>query len=452
MLSETDCKNIIDRVVHFSSADETECLLSGGENALTRFANNVVHQNVAEQGNTLSVRAIIDGRQARATTSRFDDESLRQVVDRAVEIARLMDRDEELLPVTDPVSAPRLEHYDSGTAQLSPEQRADAVRQMVSAAQAADLVSAGIFESGESYLAIGNSKGHFCYYRRTGATISTTMTGTSSSGYILHTAPSVQELDPATAAQTAARKALESADPIEVEPGDYTVILEPQAVANLVPFLLFDYVVGVSSFSYTGVSEKKSYLTDRIGTQLFGSNITLVDDAYHPLQVGPAFDYEGVPKKRVVLIENGVAKGLVYSRLEAKNAGVEPTGHGLPLPNTYGSFPSNIVLAGGDASLDEMIASTERGILVSRFWYIRFVDSARVMVTGMTRDGTFLIENGKVTRGIKNMRFNESLIAMLNNVSMLSPAVRTSDDESETVYVVPAMKVDRFHFSSTTKF
>ncbi len=452
MLSEAECKDIISRLIRFSSADETECLLAGGQDALTRFANNVIHQNVAEQGNTLSVRAIVDGRQARATTSRFDDDSLRQVADRAVEIARLMEPDEELLPLTEPVATPRLEHFDADTAAVAPQQRAEGVRRIVQAARDANLVSAGIFETGESYLAVGNSRGHFCYYRRTGATISTTMTGPTSSGYVLDTAPRLRELDPVVAARAAARKAIDSAEPIELEPGDYTVILEPQAVANLVPFLLFDYVVGASSFSYTGVSEKKSYFTDRIGTQVFGSNITLVDDVFHPLQVGPAFDYEGVPKKRVVLVENGIAKNLIYSRLEAKKAGVEPTGHGLPLPNTYGSYPENIVLLGGNSTLEEMIASTERGILVSRFWYIRFVDSARVIVTGMTRDGTFLIEDGRITRGIKNMRFNESLVTMLNNVSMLSPAVRTSDDESETVYVVPAMKVDRFHFSSATKF
>lgn len=452
MLSKTDCHDIIDRVVRFSRADETECLLVGGEDALTRFANNVIHQNVAEEGNTLSVRVVVEGRQARATTNRFDDRSLQEVADRAVEIARLMEPDPELLPVADPTPTPELEHFDPETASLTPDQRAGGVRRMVEAARADRLISAGIFENGESYLAVGNSKGHFCFYRRTGATISTTMTGPSSSGYILQTAPSAGELNPAQAARLAARKAVDSADPIEIEPGEYAVILEPQAVANLIPFLLFDYVVGVSSFSYTGVSEKRSFLSDRLGTQLFGSNITLCDDVYHPLQIGPPFDYEGIPKKRVVLIENGVARNLVYSRLEANKAGTEPTGHGLPLPNTYGSYPNNIVLEGGDSSIDEMIRSTERGVLVSRFWYIRFVDSARVIVTGMTRDGTFLIENGKVTRGLKNMRFNESLISMLNNVSMLSPAVRASDDESETVYVVPAMKVDRFHFSSVTKF
>jgi PmbA protein len=452
MLSESDCRDIIERVVHFSSADETECLMTGGEQALTRFANNVIHQNVAEEGNSLSVRAVVNGRQARATTSRFDDHSLREVAERAVKIARLMDRDEELLPLSDPITTPQLYHFDDSTAAVAPLVRADAVRQMVHEGRSHRLVASGIYETGESYLALGNSKGHFCHYRATEATISTTMTGSSSSGYVLRKAPAVRELDPVEAAQTAVQKAVDSAEPDEVKPGDYTVILEPQAVASLVPFLLFDYVVGASSFSFSAVSEKKSYLSDRLGTQVFGSNITIIDDVFHPLQTGPAFDYEGVPKKRVVLVEDGVARNLIYSRAEAKKAGVEPTGHGLPLPNVYGSFPGNLVFPGGDTSLEEMVTSTKRGILVSRFWYIRFVDSARVIVTGMTRDGTFLIEDGKVTKGLKNMRFNQSLIAMLQKVSMMSPSVRTSDDESETVYVVPAMKVEGFHFSSVTKF
>lgn len=450
MLYETQCKEIIEKVVHFSKANETECLIQSSQNALTRFANNIIHQNVSETENVMSIRVVVDNKMGRFTTNRLDGESLKNAVDNALNIAYLMQPEIDLLPMLNPQSYQKISHHFIETANCDALTRAKSVKSMINEVKQNNLSAAGIFETGESTLALGNSEGHFCYYTGTDASISITATGEDSSGYIFKTTPKLSELDPLKAVQYVLRNTIKSVNPIEIQPGEYTVILEPQAVANLIPFLLFDYVTGVSSFSGLGVEEKRSFLTGKIGTKIFGDNITMVDDVFHPLQKGAAFDYEGVPKKRVVLIENGVAKNLVYDRAVAKRHGKEPTGHGLPLPNTHGSFPSNIVMEGGSSTLRGMIQSTKKGILITRFWYIRLVDSQRIVLTGTTRDGTFLIENGEITHGVKNLRFNQCLIEMLNNVVEMTSPERASDDESETVYVVPAMKVDRFRFTSST--
>jgi predicted Zn-dependent protease len=188
-----------------------------------------------------------------------------------------------------------------------------------------------------------------------------------------------------------------------------------------------------------------------MGKKLFGENISIWDDVYHPLQLGPPFDGEGVPRRKVTLVERGVPVNLVYSRASAKKANAKPTGHGFSLPSEDGEAPFNLVFAGGNASTEEMIRSTERGLLITRLWYIREVDPYQKILTGMTRDGTFLVENGRVTGAVRNFRFNQSIIEMLSNVEMLGPAVRASGEESFDM-VVPAMKIRDFHFSEVTKF
>ena len=197
--------------------------------------------------------------------------------------------------------------------------------------------------------------------------------------------------------------------------------------------------------------DKRSCFTGRIGKKLFGDNITLWDDAFHPLQSGAPWDGEGMPRQKVMLVDHGVPENLVYARATAKKMKAKPTGHGFSLPNEYGEAPMNLVFAGGDKSVDEMVRSTERGILVTRLWYIREVDPYEKILTGMTRDGTFLVENGRVAGGIRNFRFNQSIIEMLSSVEMLGPAVRAAGEESFEM-VVPAMKVRGFHFSEVTKF
>jgi predicted Zn-dependent protease len=475
MLTRNQAGDIFDRIKKLSSADEVEVLISGGRFALTRFANNIIHQNMEDENHVVSVRTAFGGRTARATTNKFDDESLRRVVESSEALAKVQHPDPDLLPMPDSREAAggalRLRsgqasegvratqipsRYFTETAALTPQLRADGVKKIVDIAQKHKLTTAGIFSSSESVEGIFNSRGLSNWHTQTLAEVSITMLGADSSGWQKANSPDVANLDPLRLAETAAKKALDSTHPAEIQPGKYTVILEPSAVLDIVGFMFWDY-------SGMAILDQRSFLTGRIGSQLFGENITIWDDVTHPLQTGCPFDGEGVRRLRVPLVENGIVKRVVYARTTAermkrseqkdKVGHIEATGHGFPLPNEIGEMPLNIVFASpkNPQTLSEMIASTERGVLVTRLWYIREVDPYEKIVTGMTRDGTFLVENGKVKQGIRNFRFNQSLIHMLSNVEAMSVPLRSCGEESFDM-VVPAMKIREFNFTEVTKF
>jgi predicted Zn-dependent protease len=473
MVNRDRATDIFDRIKGFSSADEVEVLFSGGTFALTRFANNTIHQNVAEENYAVSVRTMFAGRTARASTNKFDDESLQRVVEASEELARVQHPDPDLLPVPDareaaggadqnltgeaPVSTRAVPpRYFEQTAAITPELRAEGVNKIVGVAQKHDLTAAGIYSSAESIDGIFNSRGLAQWHTQTSAEISITMLASDSSGWQKANSPNVANLDPLALAEIAARKAVDSARPREIPAGKYTVILEPAAVLDIVGFMFWDYA-GMS------ILDQRSFLNGRIGSKLFGENITIWDDVSHPLQTGSPFDGEGVRRKRLALLENGVVKRLVYARATAARmkrseyqhtvGPIEATGHGFALPNEMGELPQNIVFAApqNPQSVEQMIASTERGVLLTRLWYIREVEPFEKILTGMTRDGTFYVENGRVQHGVRNFRFNESLIHMLSSVEAMSVPVRASGEESFDM-VVPAMKVRDFNFTEVTRF
>ena len=423
---------------------EIEAIVAGSDEALTRFANNAIHQNVAQRTSQLSVRPVMDGRTARASTNRLSRDAIREVVAEAIAIARLTDPDPDLPPLAGPAEYQGVERWFEATARATPEERARAVAEAIGAVEAAGQTAAGIYSTGESVFALLNSRGVLARYTETMARFSITAMAADSSGWAKASACDRATLNPLELALTAARKAAESRAPRDLPPGRYTVILEPAAVLDLTGQMFPD-------FSATAIRDGRSFLTDRIGKQIFGENITIHDDAGHPLQSGAPFDGEGVPRKRLTLVERGVVREVAYSRQAAALAGAAPTGHGFPLPNEFGEAPTNIVTAGGDTSLDQMTDSTDCGILVTRLWYIREVDPYEKIFTGMTRDGTFLIEGGRVTAGVRNFRFNQGLIEMLSNVEALSAPVRASGEETYDM-VAPAMKVRGFNFTETTRF
>jgi PmbA protein len=464
MLTKEQASDVFDRIRKLSSADEVEVLFSGGRFALTRFANNTIHQNVAEENHVVSVRTVFDGRTARATTNKFDDESLRQVVRSSESLAKVQHPDPDLLPMpdarfageADEASAPTQARYFDATAAISPQSRADGVKKIVDVADRHKLTTAGVFSSAEYFEGVFNSCGLSRWHTQTSAEVSITMLAADSSGWQKANSPDVANLDPLRLAETAAQKAVETAHPREIPAGKYTVILEPAAVLDIVGFMFWDY-------SGMAILDQRSFLTGRIGTRLFGENITITDDVAHPLQSGFPFDGEGMTRNTIRLVENGVIKRVVYARATAermkkseyrdKVGPMEATGHGFPLPNEMGEMPLNIVFApsGHPQTIEQMIAATERGILVTRLWYIREVEPFEKVLTGMTRDGTFLVENGRLQGGVRNFRFNESLIHMLSNVEAMSVPVRASGEESFDM-VVPAMKVKEFNFTEVTKF
>jgi PmbA protein len=443
-LSIADLERIAERVLKLSDADETEVDISAGNDALTRFANNVIHQNVAEQTIGISIGAVVDGRIARSSTNKTDEESLRRAVATAISLARNQPKNPDLLPMLRKQKYQKIARFYKTTAEATPQDRARAVTRVCKMADKAKQTAAGIFASGFSQYFTANSEGLHAYYEQTRSEFSVTILEDKSSGWAKSNSPDIRNIDPDELAERASRTCATSREPREIPPGHYTAILPPSAVLDLVGFLFYD-------FAGTAVLDKRSCFTGRIGKQLFGENITLWDDVYHPSQTGTPYDGEGMPRQKVLLVDRGVVKNLVYSRATAKKMKTKPTGHGFSLPNEYGEAPMNLVFAGGDKSVDEMIRATERGILVTRLWYIREVDPYEKILTGMTRDGTFLIENGRVAGGIRNFRFNQSIVEMLSKVEMLGTPVRAAGEESFEM-VVPAMRVRDFHFSEVTKF
>jgi predicted Zn-dependent protease len=459
MLNQSRAEQIFEKIKKYSTVDEIEVIFSSTDFSLTRFANNTIHQNVAEVNEAASIRVAFDGKTARATTNRFDDESLKRAVASAENIACVQEPDPDFLSMANADEAKGPEgpsRWSDQTAAITPGDRAEGVGKIVAVAKKNRLVTAGIYSSSQSAEAVVNSKGLSVYHRQTSAEVSITMLADNSSGWQKTNSPDVRNVDPVRLAETAAQKARDSRSPQELPPGKYTVILEPAAVLDLVGFMFWD-------FGGLTILDQRSFLNNRIGTKLFGDNITIVDDVAHPLQSNAPFDGEGVRRQRVSLVEKGVVRNLVYARNTAakmrkseykdKVGEINVTGHGFPLPNEIGEAPTNIVFvtSGAEQTVEQMIAATERGILITRLWYIREVDPYEKILTGMTRDGTFLVEGGKVKQGLLNFRFNQSLIEMLNNVEAMGQAVRASGEESFDM-VVPAMKIRGFNFTEVTKF
>ena len=461
MLTQDQAGDIFERVGKYSTADEVEVLFFGGKSALTRFANNVIHQNVAEENVVASVRTVFGGRTARATTNKLDDESLKKVVLASESLAKVQHPDADLLPMAGAGEGARAtqavpNRFFEQTAAVTPALRAETVKKIVTVADRNKLTAAGIVSSSESVEGLFNSRGLARWHRQTSSEVSITMLAADSSGWQKANSPNVANLDAPILAEIAARKARDSAGPREISAGKYTVILEPAAVLDMIGFMFFD-------FGGLAVLDQRSFLNNRVGSKLFGENISFRDDVNHPLQSGAPFDGEGVARECVQLVENGVVKQLVYARASAekmehsehkdKVGPIAATGHGFPLPNEMGEAPMNIVFEPSEnpQTVEQMIASTERGVLVTRLWYIREVDPYEKILTGMTRDGTFLVENGKICQGVRNFRFNESLIHLLSNVEAMGTPVRASGEESFDM-VVPAMKVREFNFTEVTKF
>ena len=461
MLTKDKAADIFNRIRKHSTADEVEAMIYGGKFALTRFANNTIHQNVAEENYSVSVRTAFGGRTARATTNKFDNESLKRVVQASESLAKVQHPDPDLLPMPDAGESPATTQPDPAGILRRP------LRSLLSCARRRSRKLCG-WRTGtsspppESFLLPNrwreSSIRADCsdWHTQTSSEISITMLAADSSGWQKANSPDVSQLDPAALAEISARKAIESASPREIPPGKYTVILEPAAVLDMSGFMFWD-------FGGLSILDQRSFLNQRVGTQIFGANINIWDDVAHPLQSGTPFDGEGVPRQRVQLVENGVVKRLVYARATAekmkksefkdKVGPVAATGHGFSLPNEMGEAPMNIVFGtpSDPQTVEQMIASTERGVLVTRLWYIREVDPYEKILTGMTRDGTFYVEDGKVRHGILNFRFNESLIHMLSNVEAMGTPVRASGEESFDM-VAPPMKVKDFNFTEVTKF
>jgi predicted Zn-dependent protease len=448
MITEKKAKQIIDGAIRYArrKVDGIEVTLHGSNIATSRFAQNGMTQNQAPVSETISVRVLRKGRQARLSGDDLGEKAVRALIDNAIIAVGLLEKDADLQPLVKPKGRKlkAVSRFDRKTARMSAMDRAHEVRKVIDVAHAKKLIASGVYATGETYSALGNSAGHFVYHSETSAECSITMTAPDSSGWVKAQAVKASEIDVRQLAERAADKALMSANPREVDPGKYTVILEPAAALDMIGQLWY-------AFAGTSHVDKLSCLLGKLGQKVFGDNVTFWDDVAHKDQSGDPFDGEGLPRQSLALVEDGVVKNFVYGRRSAKALKCECTGHGLTEPSAMGDYPSNMVMKGGDSSLDEMIKSTDRGILVTRVWYVREVDPTTMLITGLTQDGTFLIENGAIKCGIKNMRFNVSVIEMLNSIEALSAEARTAGEEAPTA-VMPALKVTGFNFTERTLF
>jgi len=447
MLGEKKIREITTKVLSLSQADQTEVLVFSDDSQLTRFANSYIHQNVAERNVQVRVRAVVGKRIGVASTNDLSGESLARVVETALEVARLQPENPDFISLPEPAPIPAVRAFSETTASFTPEARARAVGNICRRAVENGLVASGAFSTGVGEIAVANSLGVFAYFPTTLADLKTVIMSEDSSGYGASVAWDVEQIDAGAVGVEAVDRALRSRHPRQIEPGRYTVILEEYATEDILEMLSY---VGLGALA---VQEGRSFMCDRFGEQIVAPAISIWDDGLDPRGLPLPFDFEGVPKQRVSLIEKGVAMNVVYDSYTAGREGKASTGHSLPAPNTFGPLPINMFMAPGQATLEEMIASTERGILVTRFWYTRPVHPKLTIITGMTRDGTFLIEKGEIVYPVKNLRFTQSYLDALSSVEMVGRTTKLvrSDFELNGNHV-PALKLREFEFTGVTEF
>ncbi len=438
VLTREQAQALVERVLKMSKADEVQVNVGGGYSANVRFADNRISTAGGVATANVSVQSAFGPKHAVTSTNDFTDEGLERAVRQSEALARLAPDDPEAMPLLGPQQYENVNSYFESTAQLGPDARAAAARLAIEpCAKAGDLKAAGFLVTGIGAGAVGNNKGLFAYQAGTSSnyTLTVRTTDGTGSGWAGADHPDWSQLDVKGVAQHAIEKARLSRNPVAIEPGRYTVVLEPQAVGDLVQLLAFALDArsadeGRSAFSKEGGGTK-------IGEKVVDARVTLFSDPADPQLLSNTFDGQGLPARRQVWIENGVLKKLVYSRFWAKKQSKEPD-----------AGTNAVKLAGGTQTTEDLVSSTPRGILVTRLWYLRQVDPRTELYTGLTRDGTFLIENGKVTKAVKNFRFNESPLFMLNNLETLGRAVRVAGTESGGDVVMPAIKVHDFNFTS----
>ena len=448
MIGKAKLKAIAETVLSAAGADQTEVLISGQDLALTRFAANTIHQNVSETNVGVRVRSVVGKKIGVASSNDVSEESLKQLVRKAETIASFQQENPEFTSLPEPLPIQEVNAYSESTAECSAETRAKGVGSILDLSRSNGMVASGAFSTGTEETMIANSLGVSAYHGGTMATVMTVIMSDDSSGYASAAGQDVSALDPSEIGRIAVDKALRSKNPTPIEPGSYTVILEEEAVATMMFYL------GYLGFGALAVQEGRSFMSGHIGEKVTGDNITIWDDGFDPRGVVRPFDFEGVPKQKVTLIENGIAVNAVYdSATAAREPGKQSTGHGLPAPNTMGPIPINLFMKPGTATKEELVASTERGIWITRFHYVNPVHPVKAILTGMTRDGTFLIENGKVERPLKNLRFTQSILEAFANAELLSRDLKMVKlGFGNFVSCAPAAKINGFAFTGTTEF
>lgn len=441
LIGEDRFRAVAAAALDLKGVDGVEVLYTHEWGGLTRFANSVIHQSTFREDTGLQVRVISRNRAGVASSNDFSERGAREAAASAMEMAQVAPPDPHFPGLAPKADVAQVDRFFEGTADATPASRADAVARLIDLCPTG-FVAAGAFETAAAELGIANSEGQVCWSPGTLASLTTVMTGGEhGSGFAEAFSGSAEFIDPEALGARAADKAVRSQRPVVLEPGTYPVVLEPAAVATLAGFLAY---VG---FGGRGYVEDRSCFSGKAGQVVAAPSISIWDDGADPRTLGAVFDFEGVPRQRVDLIKDGVFQDAVYDLRTGKQAGRPSTGHGLPAPNPEGPFPLNLFMAEGDASVEDMIRSTQRGVLVTRFHYSNVVNPIESSITGMTRDGTFLIERGEIVGPVMNFRFTQSIIDALTNVSLVGRKAELASEFFFSASRVPALKIEEFHFS-----
>lgn len=446
MLGEQETQNLCEQLLRRCGRDQAEVIITSDDNALTRFANNTIHQNVAESSLQVLVRLVDHQRLGAAGTNRLEAEALDEVVRRARQNALASPADPNFPGLAEPSAYTPVQSYDEATASCSPEQRARAVGAVCRQAAEKKLNASGAFSTGASEVAVSNSLGVFAYHLSSRADFQITVMAEDSSGRAQASGWQVSAITPEELGGEAIQKAERGRGPRKIEPGEYTVVFDPYATQDLLNNLNYHGMGG------SAVLEGRSWMNDRLGQPAMSALVSIWDDGLDRRGMPMPFDYEGVPKQRVDIVRSGVVCGPVYDRYTAQKAGKASTGHAMPPTfRSMGPLAANLFMAAGETSRDEMIRSTPRGLYITRFWYTRLVHPSDCVVTGMTRDGVFMIENGELAYPVKNLRFTQSYVQAL-------AAVEAVGQETRQIYTeyggmadhIPSLKIGSFKFSGST--
>ena len=437
IFTEAQCKAILDKTIALSKADECTATLAGGIEGNIRFALNNVSTSGIVDNVELAVTVAFGKRTGSATINEFDDASLERVVRRAEDLARLAPENPEFMPAIGKQSYRPTGTFSQATAALTPEQRAQLAIDSIKPCKDAGLIAAGFLEDSQSFVAIANSNGNFGYQTSTAADYTCTVRTEDGrgSGWVGRSANDVSRIDAGRDINIAIRKARDSADAKALEPGKYTVILEPHAASGLISFMM-------GFFDARQADEGRSFLSkkgggNKLGEQVYDPRVNIWADPWDEDVPVLPWDGTGLARTRIPVVENGKISNLMYSRYWAQRQGKEAL-----------AMPGNLIMSGGTKSTADLVRETDRGVLVTRTWYIRMVDPQTVLLTGLTRDGTFYIENGQIKHPVKNFRFNESPVIMLNNIDELGKPVRVSGGETRFAMMVPPMRLRDFTFTS----
>jgi predicted Zn-dependent protease len=431
-MDKAQATEAIERALACGESDEMEVGIEGQRVGFTRFSNERITQNLSRSMAVMTLKASYGRCEGVVKTTDFTPEGIHAAVRLAEETARNAEENLEHVPPLDPCEVPVFESFFDKTEKVGPFDRARRIKDVLTRCASLGHTCAGLIGNGTMIRATGNSKGHGGFHRRSWARMHCTVMTEDSSGWKRVTSEDIDRIDPDAVFAAALEKAERSRKPIDLEPGRYTVVLESAAVVDMLAFFFWCYNAKLAH-------EGRSFMSGRIGEKIAHETVNLSTEPGHPQAPGFPFQPDGLPCPAAVWIRNGVAETLLHDRFWAAKLG----GAAMGMP------PPNLIMAGTDASLDDLVAGVDRGILVSRFWYVRFVDQMKLLLTGMTRDGTFLIEDGKIRGGIKNMRWNDSVLGVLNRIEAIGRAERQGEMVDA---LIPPLRVSDFRFTSKTLF